>query len=226
METTARDLVCLAFVLSMAGCGSPPVASEPSHTPSTEATSDEPSTSSSTESVSSGVTFAELCPVLADTRPIGGSGPSLAPAGVISDLDAMIAAVPAQVGARTRGELQTVPRGIAGTASPRASTVLAAGPEQVQLDVVDLVHVCRCQPGDGLRLRAHAEASGSPAQRLELGDWPGLVTHATAGTFVHVWVADRCQVTLGGAAESSLIEVARALDWTALGRACGAPVAR
>ena len=235
MRTNQRA-ACLVAVLATAGCGSTtaetvsaPGSNEPQSSASTDTpTGPEPASPAPTnpappsDETSGPTSPAELCPVLADPQPIAGSGHSIAPPGVISDLDAMLAAIPTQLGPRTRAETHVIPRGTAGTASPHVAAVMAHGAEQVRVDVYDLVHVCRCHAGDGLLRRRYAVDTGGPSESLELGGWPSLVAHASGGTFVHVWVADRCQVTLEGAPEASLLEVARGLDWAALGRACGA----
>lgn len=171
--------------------------------------------------------YAAMCPVLADTRPIGGTPASVAGDAVTADLAGLRAAIPTAPAGWTVVGVQDVPRGMAGHASSSVVATLSRGPDQVRLELLDLVHVCRCQPGDGVRLRDR-ELATRPGERAQhdVGDRPGLTeTRAGGGAMVQVWVSDRCLVSAHGAAVSDLVPIVESLSWATLAAACG-PVPR
>lgn len=192
----------------------------PNETPTSEAEEAEHATSASDEAPPEPPATADpLCPGLDARQP--GQGPSVLLGRGLPEIDlaALAAAVPPHVGARARSEPRLSPAGIAGTVTPSATTQLAGGGETIDVRIADLSRTCLTRPGDGPLLRDRALASG-PSRAIVVARWPAVVANAAAGTFVHAWVADRCQVTIGGAAEASLLEVADALDWSAIARLC------
>jgi hypothetical protein len=168
--------------------------------------------------------FASMCPVLADTTPRGGTGPSVAPPGVVeidwSALRDLVASPPGW----TIGSVTPIPRGMAGHASPELNVELLRGGERIIANLADLVHVCRLASGDGTRLRDH-EVAESPSTRTtrDLHGWPASVeSRVGGGATVSLWVSDRCRVTVNGGDAADLVTVAEALAWDRLAQVCAA----
>lgn len=168
--------------------------------------------------------FASMCPVLADTTPRGGMGPSIAPANVVEvDWSALRDVVVAPTG-WTIGSVTPIPRGMAGHASPELNVELTQASERAIANLADLVHVCRLASGDGARLRDH-DVAQSPSTRVvhDFHGWPGHVeSRVGGGATVSVWVSDRCRVTVNGGEAAPLVTIAEALAWDRVAAACAA----
>lgn len=203
--------VLLVFPLVAVACSSSPLPAEQSPAPS--ATGE--------------VDYAVLCPVLADTRPIGGTPASVAGESVTTDLARMRSAIPSAPAGWTVDSVQEIPRGMAGHGSSSVVAMLSRGADGARVEILDLVHVCRCEAGDGVRLRDH-DVAARPTERTgrELAAWPALVEErAGGGATVQVWVSDRCLVSANGALAADLVPIVESLDWDAIRAACG-PVPR
>lgn len=201
----------------------PPATSEATSEPSAdEAPAPPPTTSAPTPA--SEADYATLCPVLADRRPIGGTGPSVRPGAVEVDLQALRDAFVAPPG-WTLGELGFIGRGTAGHASPQLSGTVSSAGSRVSLQLLDLVHVCRCHEGDGVALRDRDVAIDTTARTARsFGGSPGVVeSQATDGASVRVWVGDRCLVTLAGARARELTAIADSIAWGQLDDLCVRP---
>ncbi len=182
-----------------------------------------PTEQSPAPSATGEVDYAVLCPVLADTGPIGGTPASLVGDSVTTDLARMRTAIPSAPGGWTVDSVQDIPRGMAGHGSSSVAAMLSRGTDRARIEVLDLVHVCRCQAGDGIRLRAH-DVARTPTERTarELGGWPALTEErAGGGATVKVWVSDRCLVSVDGALIADLVPIAESLGWDAIASACG-----
>lgn len=168
--------------------------------------------------------YATLCPVLADTRPIGGTGRSVNPDASEVDVQALADAFVAPEG-WTLGEMSFIGRGMAGHASSQISGPMTRGEDRVVVGLIDLMHVCRCHEGDGLALRDR-DVSGNTTERAAraFGGSPGLVeSRAGGGASVRVWVGDRCMVTFDGGDAAALTSIADATSWTHIAERCVHP---
>lgn len=165
-----------------------------------------------------------MCPVLADTTPRGGTGPSIAPAGAVEvDWSALRDVVAAPAG-WVIGSVTPIPRGMAGHASPELNVELTRGGDRVIANLADLVHVCRLASGDGTRLRDR-EVGQSPSTRTshDFHGWPGCVeSRVGGGATVSAWVSDRCRVTVNGGDAADLVTIADTLAWDRIAQACAA----
>jgi len=176
MRTSALALIFVA------ACGSSQPASEPAARPeSTRAPAPvEPATPAAPPAPAP--QDDELCPRF--ELPVGSMsmGPSLVGGVYPSDVDAMLAALPERAGewSRLPGRSGANQRGMAGMATPSATTTLGRGEGasalEVRIDVSDLIHRCRCRPGmgEGLRARVLAAGTGDREARTN-GNPPALI---------------------------------------------------
>jgi hypothetical protein len=224
-----RTLVFVAA--ARAGCSSaatsdPATSHGASADPATgEDRASEPTPSATSEDeVPLPIDFASMCPVLADTTPRGGTGPSIAPPGAVDIEWSALRDVVAAPSGWTIGRVTPIRRGMAGHASAELNVELTHGTDRLIANLADLVHVCRLAPGDGARLRDH-EVAGSASTRTthDFHGWPGCVeSRVGGGATVSVWVNDRCRVSVSGGDATELVTVAEALAWDRLAQACAA----
>jgi hypothetical protein len=196
-------------------------ASQPASTD--EPSSNEPGTAND-QAAPVSTDFASMCPVLADTTPRGGTGPSIAPPGVTEVDWSALRDVVASPPGWTIGSVTPIPRGMAGHASPELNVELTHGGDRVIANLADLVHVCRLASGDGARLRDR-EVAQSPSTRTthDFHGWPGCVeSRVGGGATVSAWVSDRCRVTVNGGDAAELVTIADALAWDRVAQACAA----
>jgi len=139
----------------------------------------------------------------------------------------MRTAIPSAPAGWTVDSVQDIPRGMAGHGSSSVVAMLSRGTDRARVEILDLVHVCRGQAGDGVRLRDH-DIAAMPTERTarELGGWPALTEErAGGGATVLVWVSDRCLVSVNGMLLADLVPIAESLGWDAIATACG-PIPR
>jgi hypothetical protein len=229
--TKALTLGGIVIASALAGaCSSPadgPATTTPATPTTTTANEAPPPTTAApatTATPASAADYATLCPVLADTRPIGGTGPSVNPDASEVDVQALDDAFVAPEG-WTLGEMSFIARGMAGHASSQISRPMTRGEDRVVVGLIDLMHVCRCHEGDGVALRDR-DVAGNTAERTAraFGGSPGLVeSRAGGGASVRVWVGDRCMVTFDGGDAAALTTIADATSWPHIAERCVHP---
>ncbi|MEZ4328060.1 MAG: hypothetical protein R3B40_22755 [Polyangiales bacterium] len=203
---TTRSLSCSALLLTLlttlGGCGR-----------TTDTTSERPANGATASSE-------DPCPVLtaaAGSSRGGGVAPSLAGEDVSSDLDGMVASLPA-------GSAQppsAMRRGQAGHWSPVAIATYANDGGEWLITVDDLVHVCTCREGMGEQLRQRAQDQRAGEART-LGGAPALVR--AEPTEVLAWVGDRCALRVAGdGTPEAAWALAESVDLPRLTAACARP---
>lgn len=230
--TKAATLGAVVIASALASACSSPAEGPTTTTPATpttttsETTANEaPPPTATAATPASSADYATLCPVLADTRPIGGTGPSVNPDAAEVDVQALGDAFVAPEG-WALGEMTFMGRGMAGHASSQISVPMTRGEDRVVAGLIDLMHVCRCHEGDGIALRDHDVSSNTTERTARaFGGSPGLVeSRAGGGASVRVWVGDRCMVTFDGGDASALTSIADATGWAHIAERCVRPI--
>ncbi len=154
-----------------------------------------------------------------------GPGPSIA-AWTDLDLEAIAAVIPRQVAEATAGENGIWKRGMAGHGQPNiVNQFKGPGDQSHFLRVADLQHQCRCAAGMGARLRdalVQRSSADGAAKAIEIHGNPGAVLTRGTATAVHVWVGDRCEVSISSGDASTARAIIEAVDFATLATLCAA----
>ena len=165
------------------------------------------------------------CVPIDPTNDRSGAGPSIA-TWVDLELDTLAAAIPEQVADAKAGQSGIWKRGMAGHGQPNViNQFQGPGDASHFLRIADLQHQCRCSAGMGARLR-DALVAGAPsdgkAEAVEIHGHPGAVLRSGTATGVHVWVSDRCEVSISSGDTTRARSIIEAVDFTTLATLCAA----
>ncbi len=165
------------------------------------------------------------CVPVDPTNERSGAGPSIA-AWVDLELDTLAAAIPEQVADAKAGKSGIWKRGMAGHGQPNVvNQFQGPGDASHFLRIADLQHQCRCGAGMGARLR-DALVTGAPsdaeAEAVEIHGHPGAVLRSGTATGVHVWVSDRCEVSINSGDAARARAIIEAVNFTTLATLCAA----
>ena len=129
--------------------------------------------------------------------------------------------MPAEVRDMKGGEVGKMRRGDAGHGAPNVWIRYNGGKGETHVvSIADTQHHCHCREGMGKRL-AEASRAGVKSDPVDIEGSAGMANLAENGAGdVHVWVADRCAVTISSGLWEEAMALVGKIDWKLLAEEC------